>query len=311
MRFAVVGVGGAGGYFGATLAAAGHEVALVARGEHLAAIRRAGLELERPDGTITIEPSIATDDPREVGVVDYVFLGVKAWQVTEAARAAAPMIGPATAVIPLQNGVEAAEQISAVLGREHAVGATTRIISLIAGPGRIKHVGVEPTLELGELDGSRSARLTELDAVLSATGRIKSVLSADVRVAIWTKFLFITSWSGVGAVVRLPVGVIRGVPQTRALVEVAMQEIARVAVAHGIRLPHDAPSMAMSYLDTMPAQGTTSMQRDVVEGRPSEMEHLTGAAVRFGKVAGIPTPTHCFIYQALVAHELRARGERP
>ncbi|MEJ7599671.1 MAG: 2-dehydropantoate 2-reductase [Kofleriaceae bacterium] len=307
MRFAVMGTGGAGGYFGARLAEAGHDVTFVARGAHLAAIREHGLRVESVKGDVTVKPANATGDPAMVGVVDYVLLGVKAWQVAEAARAIAPAVGPETAVLPLQNGIEAPDQIASAVGREHALGGTAKIISFLVAPGHIKHTGADPTLEIGELDRTASARVERLKQAFAKATAVTVVLPPDILVAMWTKFLFIASASG-SAVSRVPLGPMREPPETRQLVTSAMQEIERVARARGIELAPDAVAGAMAFLDSLPATGTTSMQRDVAEGRPSELESLSGAVTRLGIASGVATPTHTFVHHALLPLERRARG---
>ena len=309
MRFAVLGASGAGGYFGARLVEAGHDVAFIARGDHLRAIRESGLRVDSVNGDLVAKPARATDDPREVGVVETILLGVKAWQVPEAARAAAPLVGPGTAVLPMQNGVEAAAQIADALGREHALGGTAKLISFRVGPGHIKHAGAEPTLEIGELDGTRSARVEALREAFEQAKGVTMVISADILAATWAKFLFITSWSGVGAVTRAPIGMIRRVPETRRLLESAMLEIESVARANEIRLAPGVVAATLAYVDGLPPDGTASMQRDIVEGKPSELESLNGAVTRLGLAAGVPTPTNAFLYHALLPLERSARGE--
>ncbi len=309
MRFAIVGVGGAGGYFGARLAEAGHDVTFIARGDHLAAIRAGGLRVESIAGDVVITPASATDDPREVGVVDYVFMGVKSWQVADAARGAAPLVGASTAVLPLQNGVEAAEQIGLALGREHAIGGIAKIISLLVGPGHIRHVGAVPTLEFGELDGTRSERVIKLGEVLQQAKGVTATISSDIRVAMWAKFLFITAWGGVGAVTRAPLGTIRSVPETRRLLQAVMEEIEHVARAIHVQLPPDIVAKTMTFIDSLPAEGTASMQRDMFDGKPSELESLNGAVTRLGLDAGVATPTNTTIYHALLPLERRARKQ--
>ncbi|HEY5937490.1 MAG TPA: 2-dehydropantoate 2-reductase [Kofleriaceae bacterium] len=307
MRFAVMGTGGAGGYFGARLAEAGHDVTFIARGAHLDAIRRDGLRVESVNGDVTVKPATATDDPATVGTVDYVLLGVKAWQVAESARALAPLMGPGTAVLPLQNGIDAAEEIGTALGTEHALGGTAKIISFLVGPGHIKHTGAAPTLEIGELDREPSARVAALrEAFANATG-VTIQVPSDIHVAMWSKFLFIASASGVGAVTRAPIGLVRTTPETRDLVLNAMREIEQLARARTVALAADAVTTAMAYYDNLPASGTTSMQRDLAEGRPSELDNLSGAAARLGAAHGIATPTHTFIYHALLLQERLAR----
>jgi 2-dehydropantoate 2-reductase len=260
------------------------------------------------NGDVVARPTSATDDPREVGVVDYVLMGVKAWQVPEAAHAIAPLVGPSTAVFPLQNGVEAPDQIADALGRRHALGGTARIISLCVGPGHIKHIAAEPTLEVGELDGTRSARVEALVQAFQHSKGITAAIPSDIRVAMWTKFLLIASVGGVSAVVRAPAGVLRSVPETRRLLESAMEEIERVARANGISLAQEVVANAMIYVDSLPDRATSSLQRDIAAGKPSEIESLNGAATRLGIEAGVPTPTNTFLYHALLPLERRARG---
>ena len=309
MRFAVIGLGGVGGYFGGRLVEAGHEVAFIARGEHLAAIRAAGLRVDSPLGDLVARPAIATDDAAQVGVVDYVLLGVKAWQVAETVDRIAALVGPTTAVLPLQNGIEAPAQIARVLGPAHALGGTARIISLLAGPGHISHLGADPTLELGELDGTRSARLEALAEILGRARGVRVVRPPDIQVAMWTKFLFISAWSGLGAVTRAPIGVIRDQPGTRHLLERVMDEIAQVARAHQIALPADVVATTMAFVDRLPADGTASMQRDLADGKPSELDSLSGAVTRLGRARAVPTPISTLLHEVLLPLERRARGE--
>ncbi len=309
MRFAVIGLGGAGGYFGARLVEAGHDVTFIARGDHLAAIRRSGLRVDSVNGDVVAIPAQVTDDPREVAVVDHVIMGVKAWQVAEATRAVAPLVGPRTAILPLQNGVEAAEQIASVIQGDHALGGTARIISVREGPGHIRHVGADPTLEIGELDGSRSPRVQALQAAFAQTRGVTIAVPPSIRAAMWAKFLFIASWSGVGAVTRAPVGILRSMPETRALLAGAMEEIAQIARVTGIDLSPDVVPETMAYLDRLPAQGTASMQRDIAEGKASELDALSGAVTRLGLRMGVPTPIHAFLYHSLLPLARRARAQ--
>jgi 2-dehydropantoate 2-reductase len=308
MRFAVIGVGGAGGYFGARLAEAGHDVTFIARGQHLAAIRSSGLRVDSVDGDAVVKAA-ATDDPGEVGGVDCVILGVKAWQVPQAAQSAASMVGPSTAVLPLQNGVEAPGQIAEAVGRDHALGGTARIIAFRAGPGHVVHTGAVPTIELGELDGTRSARVEALCQVLDEAKGVTATIPDDIRVAMWMKFLLIAGWSGVGAVTRAPIGTTRSVAGTRRLLEGAMAEVEQVAAAHGVQLPPGAVAATMAFVDGLPAHGTASLQRDIAAGQPSELESLNGAVTRLGAAVGVPTPVNAFLYDALLPQESRARGQ--
>lgn len=308
MRIAIFGTGGAGGYFGAQLARAGQEVIFIARGKHLEAIRTSGLRVETPVGEIVIQPAQATDDPGQAGVVDAVILGVKTWQVTEAARAMRPMIGPETFVVPLQNGVEAASQLSEVLGAEHVLGGLCGTISLIVAPGRIRSIGEAHFIKLGELDRRPSARAERLRQVFERAG-VKVEVPPDIDVALWEKFLFVISFGGVGAVARAPIGVLRTLPETRRMLEQCLREVFAVGRARGIALPDGSVEKAMAFLDSLAPGGTTSLQRDIADGKPSELEAWNGAVSRFGAEAGVATPVHEFIYDSLLPQELRARGK--
>jgi len=308
MRTAVFGTGGVGGYFGGRLAQAGEDVVFIARGEHLRALRTHGLRVESLKGDFIVQPAQAAEDPAEVGVVDAVLVGVKAWQVTEAADRLRPLVGPETFVVPLQNGVEAPAELSAVLGSGHVLGGLCSIISFVAGPGHVRHVGAEPSIAFGEQDNRRSERAERLRQAF-ARAEVTVGIPRDIHVAMWEKFLFIASWGGVGAVTRAPVGVVRGLPETREMMEEAMREILHVGQAREVGLSDESMRKGIAFVDGLQPGATASMQRDIMEGRPSELEAQNGAVVRLGRAAGIPTPVHVFIYRSLLPSELRARGQ--
>jgi len=308
MRIAVFGAGGVGGYFGGRLAQAGEEVVFIARGEHLQALRTHGLRVDSVKGDFVLQSVQATDDPGQVGVMDVVLLGVKAWQVPEAAQAMRPMVGPDTFVVPLQNGVEAPAQLVAVLGAQHVLGGLAKIISLKVGPGHIRHAGAEPYVAFGELDNLLSERAERLCQAFRRAG-VTVDIPPDIQAALWEKFLFIVSWGGVGAVTRAPIGVLRTVPEARQMLEQAMHEIFTVALARNIALPENVIGKTMAFMDRLPPDGTASLQRDIVEGKPSELASWNGAVVRLGQELGVATPLHAFIYHSLLPLELRARGQ--
>ncbi|MCS6883003.1 MAG: 2-dehydropantoate 2-reductase [Oscillochloridaceae bacterium] len=307
MRIAVFGPGGVGGYFGAHLARAGHEVHLIGRGAHLEGVRASGLRVESPKGAFSVRPAGAASDPAAVGPVDLLLVAVKTWQLIEAAPALAPLIGPETAVLPLLNGVEAHDILAAALGQDHVLGGLCRIIAYIAAPGVIRHVGAEPTIIFGELDNRRSARVEALQTAFSEAG-FGAVVPPDIHVAIWEKFMLVCTWSGLGAVTRAPLGVWLRLPGTRALAEAALREVVAVANARGVAVAPAQVEATLRFLDTLPYESTASMQRDIMEGRPSELEAQNGAVVRLGQAAGVPTPVHSFLYHALLPQELAARG---
>jgi len=308
MRIAIFGTGGAGGYFGAQLARAGEDVIFIARGEHLKAIHTQGLRVETPKGEIVIQPAQAVDDSAQVGVVDSVIVGVKAWQVTEAARAMQPMIGPETFVVPLQNGVEAPSQLAEVLGTDHVLGGLCGTISWIVGPGHIRSLGEAHFIKFGELDKRPSRRAEQLRQAFERAG-VKVEVPSDIHVALWEKLLFVVSFGGVGAVTRAPIGVIRALPETRRQLEQCMLEIFAVARARQIALSDGIIEKSMMFLDSLAPSSTTSLQRDIADGRPSELEAWNGAVVRLGRQVGVATPLHEMIYHSLLPLELRARGK--
>jgi 2-dehydropantoate 2-reductase len=308
MRVAVFGTGGVGGYFGGRLAEAGEEVVFIARGAHLQAIREHGLHVESVKGDFVIHPAQATDNPAEVGVVDIVIVGVKAWQVTEAAQAMRPLVGPDSVVVPLQNGVEAPAQLAAVLGPECVVGGLAKIFGFIVGPGHIRHIGGPASIAFGELDNRPSTRLTQLREVFGRAG-ITAEISPDIHVALWEKFLFVVPLGGIGAVTRAPIGILRQLPETRQMLEQGMREILNVARARDIRLADDVIDRTMAFVNSQPADGTTSLQRDISAGRRSELEAWNGAVVRLGQQVGVATPLHTFLYHSLLPLELRAQGK--
>jgi 2-dehydropantoate 2-reductase len=310
MRIAIFGTGAVGGYFGAQLARAGEEVSFVARGAHLQAIRTQGLRVETPKGEILIQPARATDDPAEIGTVDAVLLGVKAWQVPEAAQSIRPVIGPHTIVVPLQNGVEAAAQLAAELGAEHVLGGTCGTLSQVTGPGRIRSMGEMHFVKFGELDNRPSDRAERLRQAFERAG-VKAEIPPDILQAVWGKFVLVVSFGGVGAVARAPLGVLRTVPETRRMLERALHEAVAVARACGVALSETVIANTLGLLDAMPAAATTSLQRDIADGKPSELEAWNGAAVRLGREKGVATPLHEFIYASLLPSERRARGELP
>jgi 2-dehydropantoate 2-reductase len=308
VRLAIFGTGGVGGYFGGRLAQAGQDVVFIARGAHLDAMRREGLQVESIAGDFVLRPAQATDSPATVGQVDAVLVGVKAWQVSDAARAMGPMLGPKTVVVPLTNGVEAADQLAEVIGPERVLGGLCRILSYVAGPGRIRHAGVEPQIEVGERDRSKSERVAALCAAFDGAIGVKVVVPDDIETALWEKFLFIAPLSGVGAVAREPVGSFRHVPKMRTMLEGAMQEVFVLARARRVTLPADAVERTLAYVDGLPESTTASMQRDIMEGRPSELENQTGAIVRLARAAGIPAPVNEHIYRELLTSEQHARA---
>jgi 2-dehydropantoate 2-reductase len=308
MKFAIFGTGGVGGYFGGRLAEAGEDVTFIARGTHLAAIRKNGLTVESVAGDFRVLRAKASDDSASIGPVDAVIVAVKAWDVKAAASAMRPLVGPETVVIPLENGVEAPDELGAVLGARPVLGGLCKIVAYIAAPGVVRHAGVEPSLAFGEMDGTESGRVRRLRTVFRRAKGVTVEEPRDIRVALWQKFVFIAAFSGVGSVTRSNAGAIRSAPETHAMLRECMRETQEVGRARGVALAPDTFEKTLAFFDrSLPEDATSSMQRDIQEGRPSELEYQTGAVVRLGKQAGVATPVNEFLHAALLPQEQKAR----
>ncbi|MFI6585204.1 2-dehydropantoate 2-reductase [Embleya sp. NPDC050493] len=306
LRVAMIGAGGIGGYFGGRLAAAGHDVTFVARGAHLEALRREGLSVDSVAGSFTVAPAQATDDTRDIGEVDVVMLCVKTWQLPPAIAALEPLVGPGTAVVTVQNGVEAPEQVAQAIGRHAVLPGTVKIFANLDGPGRVRHVGGPAALTFAEWDNRPTERAERLRAALDTAGTT-AVISADIWAELWAKFLFVVPFGGLGVATDAPIGVLRSREGTRRLLVDAMREIRQVAQAMGSALPDDILDTTMAFVDGQPATGTSSLQRDIASGHRSELEAWTGAVVRLGARTGTATPVNNLLYE--VASVRAARSE--
>jgi 2-dehydropantoate 2-reductase len=298
MRIAVVGTGGIGGPYGASLAAAGADVTFVARGAHLVAIRENGLRVEGDRGETHIRPARATDDIASIGVVDFVLFCVKLWDVESVGGQLRALIGPGSGVVPLQNGVDAAERLVPILGPEAVMGGTAFVTGNIAAPGVIRQTGTYQRMTFGELDGRTSERGERLREMCEAAG-FEGVLSPDVRVPIWEKFVMLVPFSGLSALTRLPLGKWRDDPDLSALFEAALRETAAVGFAEGVRLPPDSIDRTLALMRSMPAHHMTSTGNDLLRGSRLELPWFAGKVVELGRRHGTPTPVNSFIYAAL------------
>ena len=298
MRIAVVGTGGIGGPYGASLAKAGADVTFVARGAHLAAIRDNGLRIEGDRGETHIRPARATDDIAGIGTVDFVLFCVKLWDVESAGEQLRPIIGSQTAVVPLQNGVDAAERLMRILGQDVVMGGTAFVTGTITAPGIIRQTGTYQRMTFGELDGQPSARSRWLRDLCEGAG-FEGILSPDIRVPLWEKFILLVPLSGLHALTRLPLGMWRDDPDLLALYEAALRETVAVGLAEGVLLPPDCIENGMAQMWSMPAHHTTSMGNDLLRGNRLELPWFAGKVVELGRHHGIPTPVNGFIYTAL------------
>jgi len=307
MRIGIFGSGGVGGYFGCRLALSGEEVVFIARGDHLQALQTSGLRIESIKGDLHLPVVQATNDPAQAGPVDMVLLAVKTWQLNEAIQAMRPMIGKQTGVISLGNGVDAPGLLVDAYGTKHTLVGLCRISSFLVGPGYIKHVGIDPIVAIGELDNKRSARVEALRAAFERAG-VNISVPADIQVAMWEKFILIAAMSGVGSATRSPAGIFRSLPGTRRILEGVIAEIEQVGRRRGVHLPADVCTKTLSIIDNLPIETHASMVRDILDGKPSELEAQNGAVVRMGAEAGIDTPFNQFIYDCLLPQELKAHG---
>jgi len=300
MRIAIVGSGGVGGYFGGRLAAAGVDVTFIARGEHLAAMRARGLRIESPGGNVQVPRVSATDDPASVGPVDIVFFTVKLYDTESALATLMPLIGPETIVIPFQNGVDSVELLTRKIGRAQVAGGTAYVTAVIAEPGLIRHTAME-RLIFGPVSGPPPVVLEELRDAGRRAG-FDAILSERILVDIWTKFARLSVFSGMTAVTRSPIGIIRADPELRALMETALHE--SIAVARGKQVPLLASTFndAMSGFSGLPPQARSSMLEDLERGRRLELPWLSGAVVRIGDEVGVDVPTHRLIVSLLSPH---------
>lgn len=297
MKIAVFGSGGVGGYFGAKLAAAGEEVTFLARGAHLKAMQDDGLHVESPQGSFHLPKVQATDRPQAIGPVDVVLFTVKMYDVDASAATLKPLIGPDTAVITLQNGVEAMDMVAAHVGADHVAGGAAYIVVVVDRPGHLRHT-VAQNLVFGERDGRRSDRLIAFEEAGKRAG-FGAKASPQVDADLWIKFVRLSTWSGMTSVTRSPMGVVRDDPALFGMMMAAIDEAIAVGSARGITFPSDIIESTLGMIKNFPANSKSSMLEDLERGRRLELPWLSGAVVRLGKEAGVPAPTHQFITAVL------------
>jgi 2-dehydropantoate 2-reductase len=312
MKALVYGAGGIGLYFSAVLANAGAEVTLLGRPATVAAAKDAPLLLTRQGHTESVDGVAVVDGLDGVAAPDLVIVAVKSWQVATAAADLATVAGPGTIVLPMQNGVDAPATLAKQLGEQRVLGCACVVISKRTGPWEVTCVGADASLEIGtvnplaEPDHDRVRAAREL---LERAG-IGVRWSGDIRLTLWKKLMLISSYGGVGALSRSPVGVTATVPELDALVRRAMGEVAEVARSRGIPLGQEHVEEMMGVFHSFAPGTTASMQRDLVEGLPSELADQSGAVVRYGQESGVDTPIHSCIYAANLPTERsnRQRG---
>jgi 2-dehydropantoate 2-reductase len=302
MKIAIIGAGGVGGYFGARLAQAGADVHFVARGAHLAALRRDGLRVESPLGDIHLPDVHVTDNPADIGRADIVWLAVKLWDTEAAVQPMRSVVGPETGIISFQNGVTKDDVLRAAFGEAAVMGGVGYIAANIDRPGVIKHTGTMQRLIFGEYDGRRSARAQELlDACVR--GGINAELSDDIRKAIWEKFVFLVGLSGATATIRDTIGPIRSNPRSRAFLFDLMRETVDVGRALGVALPADFAEQRLTFVDGLPDVMTSSMHHDLRAGKRLEVSWLSGGVAQLGERAGVATPMNRAVWNILALYE--------
>ena len=298
MRIAVIGTGGIGGPFGASLAKGGTDVTFVARGAHLAAMQQNGLKIEGDRGETLIRPAQATDDIASIGPVDYVLFCVKLWDVESAGEHIKPLVGPGTAVIPLQNGIDAADRLLPILGSKAVMGGVAQISASIVAPGVIRQVGTFMRMLFGELDGSRSQRGEAFLALCQKAG-FDVVLSDQIVSELWIKFILLATNASVMALARQPIGKLRDDPDMRPQFVAAYNEVIAVGKARGVKLPANTLDMMLAFNAGAPPTMKPSMALDLERGNRIELPWLGGKVVELGRTLGVPTPTHALMYAAL------------
>jgi len=296
--FAIMGSGGMGGYIGAKLSQAGYRVSFIARGAHLEAMQNNGLKIEGPDETFVIDPIQATSDPRDIGPVDFVIFCVKLWDTEAAGEQCRDLVGPNTAVLSMQNGVDAEPILSGILGSQHVMGATSEIGANIIEPGFVRRFTPFAIIRFGEFDQIRSARSIQFSDAITAAG-LGAEHVDSISLTIWDKFLWLVGASALNCVTRLPFGPVREDPDTRALLRQIMEEVMSVANAKGIPLTNENIETRLDYIDSLPGQAKVSMALDLERGNRLELPWLSGTVIRMGKELSIPTPVNSVIYAAL------------
>jgi 2-dehydropantoate 2-reductase len=305
MKIAILGTGGVGGYFGGKMAKAGYDVTFLAKGEHLKALQFNGLKVISLGGDFHVNPVQATDKIKHIGKTDLIILGVKAWQIKEIAKELKEIIHTESVVLPLQNGILAADELQTEINRHNIIGGLCRIISKIESPGIINHFGVDPVMIIGELDNSKTNRILDIKDLLEKSG-IPTRIPADIHAELWKKFINICV-SGLVAITRSTYGEIRELPEIRKLMHALLLEIYLISQKAGIVIEPEFVDKTMSFIDSFPYDSTPSLARDVWDKKPSEIEYQNGTVVRLGEKYNVATPVNSFVYSCILPMELRAR----
>lgn len=303
MRMAVMAAGAVGGYFGARMAEAGHDVAFIARGAHLDAIRRDGLRIESSHGDLHLKDANITDDPKQVGPVDVVLFAVKLWDTETAGEQTRPLVGPNTRVITLQNGVDSFERLAPILGDDATIGGSTYVVTNVARPGVIRQTGTAAAIHCGRLDGRPDPVLASYVEQIKAAN-IDITLTDHMLLDLWKKFVLLSGTSGITASTRQPLGVIRDDEDMRAFFYKLMRETMAVGRAAGVEFPPDFPAELDRSVAAFPATMKASMANDLDAGNRLELDWLAGKVVALGRKYGISTPANEAVYAILKPYRM-------
>lgn len=309
MKILIAGTGGVGGYFGGKLAHAGHSVSFLARGKHLEAIQQKGLEVKSYLGNFIVKNIQASNNPNQLQTPDLVLLCTKSWQLQEVVGQILPNCTKQTVFLPLQNGADNYEKLISMVPESQALAGLCKIISFIERPGVIAHPYFEPEIVFGEADNRKSARVEEIRQLFMQSG-IKATVPEDIFQAIWLKFLYICTVSGLGALTRVPIGVLRKDVFLKQLLMDTAREILAVGQTKGVSLAEAHLQAVFAVIEQQGEDVTASMQRDVMDGKPSELEEFNGFICREGNKLNISTPVNLFIYHCLKPQEDIARKKQ-
>jgi 2-dehydropantoate 2-reductase len=307
MKFAILGSGGVGGYFGGRFTQAGVDVTFIARGRHLEAMKQNGLRVDSINGDFVLPKVQAADSLADIKNIDVIFLAIKAWQLDSAVEQIKSASGDAL-ILPMLNGMEHMDILRAEFG-ERVLGGFCRISSFLTAPGQISHVAINPFIAFNEWKQESSPRIKTLREVFARAQGINVDVPNDIELGMWEKYLLICAFSGVGAVTRQPVGVFRSIPESRKLFQNMLNEVVAVASARGVALTEKSAQAVMERIDNTQPDMMASMQKDMIEGRPSELDAQLGALIRMARKLNVPVPTTEFIYASLLPMEKKARGE--
>jgi len=306
MKILIYGTGGVGGYFGARLQEAGNDVTFIARGEHLKAMHECGLCIKSPKGNYTVTAGKYLENTKNITGFDLIIIAVKAWQLKEVARNILPVLNSHTLVLPLLNGITNSDVLKDIIPHKHIIGGLCKIVSKITNPGEVTHLSYEPTIVFGELNNTKTTRILKVEKVFKKAN-FKSILADNIETQIWNKFIYICTVSAIGALTRAPIGAMVAQKEIYKMMLDTAEEIVAIAKKKNIILKEDIIQKQFQIIQKQPFETTSSLQRDIMAGRPSELEAQNGVVVALGKELDIPTPVNSFIYYSLLLQEEKAR----